>query len=231
MAVPVASDPGAEAELGQRRALQQSRVEPGCSPRRADPAVEAGHDVREDPGQIVRDVAELVGDLGPFQEDLARAPQSFQHRSKIGVDLGLLLRRPHLVLTRHEQQVELAVLLQHRGPLGLGGVGREHRLDRDCAELGRDRDGFVACLPEVRQDPPPRARDRGWAVVRFAAAAVLGGGVLFRERRQPECDRQRLGEPVRIVRFGGGVVAIAPWQRGRDLCISEVDQYVAKRVE
>ncbi len=231
MTVAVAAHPRAESESGEYRIVEEVRDEAGSHPRRPEPAVEAWDDPWEDPGQVMRDVSELVGDVRPLEEDLSGPPQSFQHRAEVGVETGLLLWRPHLVLAGHQEQVELAMLLENGGPLGLGRVSGEDRLDHDVTELCREGLGFVACVVEVRQDSTPGARDRRRTGRGLLAPPILGRGILLRQRREAEGDRQRLGEPILVFGDDAGVVPITPGQRDGDRRLPEVDEHITERIE
>ena len=106
------------------------------------------------------DVAKLIGDVGTFEEDVPCSPQAFEGRKDAIADLEPLIRSPHLVLARNQQEVQLTPLLEDGGPFRLRRVRRQDRLNRHAADgLGH---GLLihARICEVTEDPAPGSRHR-----------------------------------------------------------------------
>ena len=130
MAVPIAADPGADAEARQTLGpAQQRRVESEMLPGLAQAPIQSRQHLRKHRIEVVHDVAALGGHIRLVQEDLAGPPQQRQQRLDLFADGALLVGRPHPVLTLHQQEIQVAVMLEDDGALGLGGVGGQDQLD------------------------------------------------------------------------------------------------------
>ena len=153
--ITITTDPGAKRHPRQGGCLEQLRIESGVLPGRAQPIVDARNDLGKHPGQIVDDIAELVGYFGAFQEDLPRPPQPLQRSLDIAPDRPPLLRGPHLVFASYQLEVDSPVLLQHGGSLGFGWMSGEHRLHFQSGEAARNGGPVMASGLELSEHPAP----------------------------------------------------------------------------
>ena len=207
MAVAVAADPASELQVRQDgiAAVEKRRVEPGVPPGLAQPADQQRQHRGKDVAQVVEDVADLAGHVRPFDMDLSRPPQPLQHRLDLLADVGLLARRPHLVLPLDQQQVELAVVLEDRPPLGLGRMRRQHRLDPDRGQGLGDGVRLVPGGKQPAEGVLPRSRALAEGAGGGEPAVVLGVGVLLDHVEQGEGGGVGLRQPLGAVAFDGDV--------------------------
>ena len=139
VAVAVSADPGAEAQPGQRATVAEQRgVEAGVGPRLPQPAVEFRQGAGKHLAEIIHEVAAFGGDLRFAQEDFAGAPEPFEGDLDLLAPVGEFERGVAGVLAGVKELEKSAVLLQGRGPLGLGGMGGENRLDDHLRQTGGD---------------------------------------------------------------------------------------------
>ena len=139
MSVTIASDPVAEADtwktLAGAKGLQIHAVELN---RLQHAAVENGDDFGEDIDQVMQNIAELIVDVGLLEIDFSGLPQAVERLLDVVVDVEDLVARVHCVLALHEEQIKLAVVLEHGRALGFGRVGGQHRFDHHFAQSLHD---------------------------------------------------------------------------------------------
>ena len=197
MTIPVAANPGAKTQPGKgRRIGQQLGIETRFTPSMAQAVVQAVKNVREDILQVVVGTAPLTGDVGLRQTDFAGAPQTLDGGSQFGADVLLLGRGPHGVFTTDHHQVDLAMLFQHRRPLGFRRVGGEHRFDPDTRQEAGDGRAIDTRSRQFLQVAAPQTSLGQQALLGLADATALIGGVLLDHVEELKGHREGLDAPV-----------------------------------
>ncbi len=139
MTIAIAAHPGAQSKPRKAlRCLEPRGVETQMRPRLTQTAIENRQHVREHVVQVVHDVAPLGGHIRLVHEDLAGPPQQRQQRLDIFAYGLLLVGRPDLILTLHQQQVEAPVMLEDNRAFRLGRVRGQHELDAHARQGRRD---------------------------------------------------------------------------------------------
>ena len=157
VAISVATDPCAEREQGESPGIELRLVETCLLPCVSQVGVEAWNHAREDGRQVVENIAEFIGDFRTLEEDVPRPPQALEECLRTLSELRTLERCPHLVLAQDEDQVELAVLLEDGGSLGLGRMRREHRFHVDVRTGLGDVGSTESRVVQIGEHPPPRS--------------------------------------------------------------------------
>ena len=133
VAVPVAADPGAVAqERGQLRAA--AVVLPQGAPQIG---VDARHCLPDHARQEVQALPHLVAHLRTLGADLVGGEQD-QHLVVERIEQRLLFLRRGFQRPRRQKVADPPLLLEHGAPAGLGGMGRERRLDVERREQRLD---------------------------------------------------------------------------------------------
>ena len=135
VSVAITAHPRPERQARSPVLGQQRQIETSVAPGEIEPVVDPSHHLGKHLAEVVDDVGQLELDVGLLQQHVAGAPQQLEHRGDPRPHLRVLRGGPHLVLALDEQAVEGTVVGERAGPLGLGGVGGEHRLDPHSGEL------------------------------------------------------------------------------------------------
>ena len=181
--------------------------------------------------QVVNDISELRQDAGLCEEDLTRAPEALEDGLDLVADGLLLPRRPHLVLALDEQEVELAVVPEDGGPLGLGRVRGQNGLDTDLGEALRRlpvRNALGGQPPESVSPEAGLPRQTGCAL---SPAPPLVGGVLLGHVEKLKRDRIRLGEPLRRLVPAQGPRLFRQGKSGGDLSLAQLQENLLETTE
>ena len=230
MAVAVAAYPGAEAQARELPGVaEKNRVEIGVHPCLAQAAVEFRQSLGENLREVVHEVAPLGGHLGLAQEDLTRAPETFEGHLDLLAAIGEFQGGLARVLALLEQAEEAAVLLQRGGPLGLRGMRRQHGFHQDVRETGGDLLAGETGLPQAEEVRAPEPGFGGGSRHLLALATNLRGDVFLDEVEQLESGRIHLAEPRRqrfagsgTVRRGGGrTVPVRPGNEAGEATLAE----------
>ena len=184
MSVAVAADPSSETELRQSVRLIQLFIEYSIFqtrfvPRLPEANIEQRQDVGKHVAQKIQDVAALVGDFGFMQQHFARAPQTLQCGFDIVADLRLFGGRPRRVFAFFQQHIKRAMRFQNTQSFGFGRVRGENGFDANARQNGGDLVGTEAFILQLLQNVSPQTALVNDALLAFARATGLRGGVFF----------------------------------------------------
>ena len=140
MSVPVAADPASEAHSWPDvRVFEKRRIEAGCFPGAEKTLVELLDREGKDFADVKDHAAPLGGDFGLFEQDFAAAPESLENDLDFVADRLASRGSQPLAFKSRQEEENSAMLFQHRGAFGLGGVRSQHGFN---THLGQDFSGF-----------------------------------------------------------------------------------------
>jgi hypothetical protein len=129
-----------------------------------------------------------------------------------------------LIFKGREEKENGAVLFEHRGSLGLGGVCGKHRFHTHLGQGLQDFLGRKASRLELGELLTPESRLVSKTMLDFAQTPRLCRGVLLDHVQKLESDgvglldaRRRLIDVVRLA-------VLLPWQELRRLVLSQFDE-------
>ncbi len=195
--VPVAPDPGAEAQEGGHR---QGGFRVGGAEGLLHVPVEPGGHVPQGLLEVVEPVAHLIQDGGGAQAHLVRAPQGGDLLPDAVVQVGLRPLGEGAALQGLGQVAQPAQVVEHGAPAGLGGVGGEDRLHGAAGEEGLHglrRDAGPGGAEQRLQD---RLAPRGVSPVYLSPAQDAQAVMLFGHVDQVEVGGEGARHEAVLVR-------------------------------
>jgi hypothetical protein len=213
VAVHVAAGPGAEVQDGGQAHRAGARAVELLE-RLGDLLVERRHHAVEDLHQVEEDLLALIRYREPLARQLFGLPRRGELRADAAPDAARLVRREARVEPLEQALRDALLLAQQRAAARLGGMRREHRLDRERADqlehlLRAEARGF-----ERADGILDAARLRALAVLEEVIAAAADAVYLLGEIHHLEPHRER---PQQIARQSRRPVAHAGGELGARL--------------
>ena len=133
VAVHVAAGPGAEVQDGGQAQRAGTRAV-DLLERLGDLLVERRHDAVENLHQVEQQLLALIRHREPLARQLLGLPRRGELHADVAPDVARLVRRQARVEPLEQPLRDALLLAQQRTAARLGGVRREHRLDRERAD-------------------------------------------------------------------------------------------------
>jgi hypothetical protein len=189
VAVAVAADPCSQADFRtSERVREKTGIKADGLPRLNQPLIEAGEGEWKNLAKIINDTPALGGDIWFFQKNLAGAPEAFEHNLDLIAQIVSLRGGELVCLTRGEEGVNGAVLLEDSRTFRLGGVCGENGLNADRGKGGGNLFGRHAGIRKGTQLIGPKTRLGLAALLDFSGSARLEGGILLDHIQELESD-------------------------------------------
>ena len=164
----------------------------------------------------MKPAADLVLHGGLLQMELAGHPHQLDLIAQIADQGGALAFGPARLLELAQQEIDLAVLLQHGDALRLGGMGGDHRPDAQARQQRLDLLRRDALAGRFGQHVVEGAAQRRAPAGALDMAAAAHGGVLLGDGQQLEQDALGLEGAGHLLGGEAGDIGAAD-QGGLDL--------------
>ena len=209
VAVPVAADPGAEADQFRCRqaVIGEVTLQGGVQL-----FGQGGHGVEQAVLEEVQAPGDFLNDGGLFQANFAGQPQEFDFDPQIVAQRIVLLGSGPQGLEGRQPTVHPAVNFQDRNPLGLGRMGGDHRLHGGRLEQGLEMRRIDSRRRRLGQGMSEGAGHRIGPADGFGMPPLARGGGFFGDGQQLKPDAMGLQDQPQLV--AGNVVGPGPAGQG-----------------